>query len=189
MNKFSLEWTNVGRKYIEDVKGDLHQFFVLDFNDQVMNRFVGHQMLNTFKEFWGRLSQILQKEQLRTNKAARQKQPYNHSSGSKSFLQQQHELVEQRGESIDRVELFWQTHVRDGTNEICEMVLGRRPDYSKGLGWRSKPKAYKTTSASNSTTTCPQSTVELQLQAKLDQAMQRIEEQTRNHKALVLEVE
>ncbi|KAA0067238.1 CACTA en-spm transposon protein [Cucumis melo var. makuwa] len=28
-------------------------FFVLDFNDQAMNRFVKHQMLNTFKEFWG----------------------------------------------------------------------------------------------------------------------------------------
>ncbi|KAA0035855.1 gamma-aminobutyrate transaminase POP2 [Cucumis melo var. makuwa] len=27
--------------------------FVLDFNYQAMNRFVEHQMLNTFKEFWG----------------------------------------------------------------------------------------------------------------------------------------
>ena len=54
-------------------------------------------------------------EQSRTNKAARQKQPYNHSSGSKSFLQRQHELAEQRGESIDRVKLFQETHVRAGT--------------------------------------------------------------------------
>ncbi|KAA0058954.1 NBS-LRR type resistance protein [Cucumis melo var. makuwa] len=30
------------------------------------------------------------------NKAAQQKQPYNHSSGSKSFLQQQHELATTR---------------------------------------------------------------------------------------------
>ncbi|KAA0063006.1 CACTA en-spm transposon protein [Cucumis melo var. makuwa] len=111
-------------------------------------------------------------EQSRTNKAARQKQPYNHSSRSKSFLQRQHELCEQRGESIDRVELFRQTHVRDGmlvsqaaeyahvisnartpvsaypevsqplsVDEICETVLGRRPDYSKGLGWGPKSKA------------------------------------------------
>ncbi|TYK16483.1 gamma-aminobutyrate transaminase POP2 [Cucumis melo var. makuwa] len=40
-------------------------------------------------------------EQSRTNKAARY-QPYNHSSRSKSFLQRQHELVEQRAESVDR---------------------------------------------------------------------------------------
>uniref|UniRef100_A0A9I9E2X7 CACTA en-spm transposon protein n=1 Tax=Cucumis melo TaxID=3656 RepID=A0A9I9E2X7_CUCME len=33
------------------VKGDLQRLFVLDFNDQAMNRFVEHQMLTTFKEF------------------------------------------------------------------------------------------------------------------------------------------
>uniref|UniRef100_A0A9I9EEU4 CACTA en-spm transposon protein n=1 Tax=Cucumis melo TaxID=3656 RepID=A0A9I9EEU4_CUCME len=42
---------NVGREYIEVVKDDLQCFFVLDFNDQEMNRFVEHQMLSTFKEF------------------------------------------------------------------------------------------------------------------------------------------
>uniref|UniRef100_A0A9I9ECM2 CACTA en-spm transposon protein n=1 Tax=Cucumis melo TaxID=3656 RepID=A0A9I9ECM2_CUCME len=46
-----LKWANVGREYIEVVKGDLQRFFVLDFNDQAMNRFVEHQMLMTFKEF------------------------------------------------------------------------------------------------------------------------------------------
>uniref|UniRef100_A0A9I9EBA0 CACTA en-spm transposon protein n=1 Tax=Cucumis melo TaxID=3656 RepID=A0A9I9EBA0_CUCME len=54
-------------------------------------------------------------EQLRTNKAARQKQPYNHSSGSKSFLQRQYELAERKGEPVDRVELFRETHIRPGT--------------------------------------------------------------------------
>ncbi|TYK11770.1 CACTA en-spm transposon protein [Cucumis melo var. makuwa] len=39
-----LKWGDVDREYIE--------FFVLDFNDQAMNRFVEHQMLTTFKEFW-----------------------------------------------------------------------------------------------------------------------------------------
>ncbi|TYK27695.1 CACTA en-spm transposon protein [Cucumis melo var. makuwa] len=91
-------------------------------------------------------------EQSRTNKAARQKQPYNHSSGSKSFLQRQYELAERKGKSIDHVELFRETHVRAGTfvsqaaddthgsqplsdDEIFDQVLGRRPGYSKGLGW------------------------------------------------------
>ncbi|KAA0042201.1 CACTA en-spm transposon protein [Cucumis melo var. makuwa] len=43
---------DVGREYIKVVKGDLQWFFVLDFNDQAMNRFVEHQMFSTFKEFW-----------------------------------------------------------------------------------------------------------------------------------------
>uniref|UniRef100_A0A9I9E8D7 CACTA en-spm transposon protein n=1 Tax=Cucumis melo TaxID=3656 RepID=A0A9I9E8D7_CUCME len=97
-----LKWANVGREYIEVVKGDLQRFFVLDFNDQAMNRFVEHQMLMTFKEFRTDCHRQFKKyndpekaranpsnvlEQSRTNKAARQKQPYNHSSESKSFLQ------------------------------------------------------------------------------------------------------
>uniref|UniRef100_A0A9I9ELF1 CACTA en-spm transposon protein n=1 Tax=Cucumis melo TaxID=3656 RepID=A0A9I9ELF1_CUCME len=47
-----LKWANVGKEYIKVVKGDLQRLFVLDFNDQAMNRFVEHQMLMTFKEFW-----------------------------------------------------------------------------------------------------------------------------------------
>ncbi|KAA0063387.1 Transposon Ty3-I Gag-Pol polyprotein [Cucumis melo var. makuwa] len=48
-----LKWTNVGREYIEVIKGDLYRFSMLDFNDQAMNRFIEHQMLTTFKEFRG----------------------------------------------------------------------------------------------------------------------------------------
>ncbi|KAA0032206.1 CACTA en-spm transposon protein [Cucumis melo var. makuwa] len=46
-----LKWADVGREYIEVIKGDLQRLFVLDFNDQAMNRFVEHQMFTTFKEF------------------------------------------------------------------------------------------------------------------------------------------
>ncbi|KAA0047780.1 gamma-aminobutyrate transaminase POP2 [Cucumis melo var. makuwa] len=78
-NSMSLiMWVDVGREYIEVVKGDLQ-------------------------------------EQSRTNKDARQQKPYNHSNGLKSFLQRQHELVEQREESVDHVELFQQTHILDET--------------------------------------------------------------------------
>uniref|UniRef100_A0A9I9E992 CACTA en-spm transposon protein n=1 Tax=Cucumis melo TaxID=3656 RepID=A0A9I9E992_CUCME len=48
----AISWTEVGREYIEVVKDDLQRFFVLNFNDQAMNRFVEHQILTTFKEFW-----------------------------------------------------------------------------------------------------------------------------------------
>ncbi|KAA0056494.1 CACTA en-spm transposon protein [Cucumis melo var. makuwa] len=250
-----LKWADVGREYIEVVKGDLQRLFVLDFNDQAMNRFVEHQMFTTFKEFWidchrhfkkysdpeearanppnalvGRhedwhflydhyISHAFQ-EQSRTNKSARQKQPYNHSSGSKSFLQRQYELAERKGELVNRVELFQETHVRAGTfmsqaaedahnqmlelqsqptpkgsqplseDEICDQVLGRRPGYSKGLGWGSKPKARRMTSASSSSTSCSQSTEkEIELQAKLNEALERIEVQDRNHQALASQVE
>ncbi|KAA0054670.1 CACTA en-spm transposon protein [Cucumis melo var. makuwa] len=100
-------------------------------------------------------------------------------------LDDDHELIEQRGESVDRVELFWQTHILDemlvsqatedvhhqmlelqsqptlegsqplSRDEICETVLGRRPGYSKGLGWGLKPKAHKTISANSSMKLCP----------------------------------
>ncbi|TYK09603.1 CACTA en-spm transposon protein [Cucumis melo var. makuwa] len=239
-----LKWVDVGREYIEV------RLFVLDFNDQAMNRFVEHQMLITFKEFRATVidiskstttrrrlmpthqthwldvmridtssATIISAEQSWTNKAARQKQPYNHSSGSKSFLQRQYELAERKRESVDRVELFWETHVRAGTfvsqaaedahnqmlelqsqptpegsqplseDEICDQVLGRRPGYSKGLGWGPKPKARRTASASSSSTSCSQSTEnEIELQAKLQQALERIEVQDRNHQALASQV-
>ncbi|KAA0060035.1 CACTA en-spm transposon protein [Cucumis melo var. makuwa] len=169
-----LKWADVGREYIEVVKGDLQ-------------------------------------EQSRTNKAARQKQPYNHSSGSKSFLQRQYELAERKGEPVDRVELFRETHVRAGTfmsqaaedahptlegsqplseNEICDQMLGRRPDYLKGLSWGPEPKARITVSISSSSTSCSQSTEkEIELQAKLQEVLKRIEVQDRNHQALVSQVE
>uniref|UniRef100_A0A9I9EGI1 CACTA en-spm transposon protein n=1 Tax=Cucumis melo TaxID=3656 RepID=A0A9I9EGI1_CUCME len=106
-----LKWADVGREYIEVVKGNVQRFFVLDFNNQEMNRFVEHHMLTTFKEVQADCYRHFKKysdpeetranppnEQSRTNKVVRQKQPYNHSSGSKSFLQQQHKLAEKKGE-------------------------------------------------------------------------------------------
>ncbi|KAA0048643.1 CACTA en-spm transposon protein [Cucumis melo var. makuwa] len=150
-------------------------------------------------------------EQSRTNKATRQKQPYNHSRRSKLFLQRRYKLVERKGELVDRVELFGETHVRAGTfvsqvvedahptlkgsqplseDEICDQVLGRQPGYSKGLGSRPKRKACRTTSASSSSTSCLQSTQkEIELQAKLNEALERIEVQDRNHQALASQVE
>ncbi|KAA0056252.1 CACTA en-spm transposon protein [Cucumis melo var. makuwa] len=195
----------------EDILKYFVRLFVLDFNDQAMNRFVEHQMLTTFKEFRADYHKHFKKysdpeearanppnalEQSRTNKAARQKQPYNHSSGSKSFLQRQYELAERRGQLVDRVELFRETHPTPkgsqplSEDEICDQVLGRQPGYSKGLGWGPKPKARRTASASSSSTSSSQSTQkEIELQAKLHEALERIEVQDRNHQALASQVE
>ncbi|TYK26515.1 CACTA en-spm transposon protein [Cucumis melo var. makuwa] len=96
-----LRWTNIGREYIEVVKGDLQRLFMLDFNDQTMNRFIEHQMLNTVKEFRGDYHRHFKKYS--DSEEARVNPPH--------IL---HELAEQIGKSVDHVELFWQTHVRDG---------------------------------------------------------------------------
>ncbi|TYK31695.1 CACTA en-spm transposon protein [Cucumis melo var. makuwa] len=198
-----LKWADVGREYIEVVKGDLQRLFVLDFNDQTMNNDPEEARANPPNALVGRdedwhflgdhyISRLFQ-EQSRTNKAARQKQPYNHSSGSKLFLQRQYEIATEDAHN-QMLELQSQPTPEGSQplfeDEICDRVLGRRPGYSKGLGWGPKPKARRTTSASSSSTSCSQSTEkEIELQAKLHEALERIEVQDRNHQALASQVE
>ncbi|KAA0040670.1 CACTA en-spm transposon protein [Cucumis melo var. makuwa] len=150
---------------------------------RALYRIVEHQMLPSFKEFKGDCHKYFKRynnpeqtranpphklvgEQSRTNKATREKQPCNHSSGCKSLLQRQHELTEKRGQPIDHMKLFMETHARSdqlvlqttedahsqptvegfqplSRDEICEKVLGRRPSYLKGLSWGLKPKCRK----------------------------------------------
>ncbi|KAA0066656.1 CACTA en-spm transposon protein [Cucumis melo var. makuwa] len=93
-------WANIGREYIEVVKGDLQWFFVLDFNDQVMNRFVEHQMLTTFKEFRANCHIYFKK--------------YSDPEEARANLQTYWLDVMRIGESVDRVELFRKIHVRVG---------------------------------------------------------------------------
>ncbi|KAA0048685.1 CACTA en-spm transposon protein [Cucumis melo var. makuwa] len=60
---------------------------------------------------------------------------------------------------------------------LCDYYMSRRqPGYSKGLGWRSKPKSRKIVSAGNSSTLCSQSTLEPQLRVELDEFKRAIEE-------------
>ncbi|KAA0057656.1 CACTA en-spm transposon protein [Cucumis melo var. makuwa] len=106
---------NVGREYIEVVKDDLQCFFVLDFNDQEMNRFVEHQMLSTFKEFKDDCHKHFKK----------------YSNLEKAHANLPHILNQM-------LELQSQP-TPDGSqplssNQICETMLGRRPGYLKGLG-------------------------------------------------------
>ncbi|KAA0052038.1 CACTA en-spm transposon protein [Cucumis melo var. makuwa] len=140
----SPKWADVGRQYIKVVKGDL-QFFVLDFNDQAMHSDSKETRANPPHLWVGRDEDW--------------HFPYDHYM-SRAF---RHEFAKQRGEP----ELFRQTHVLDETI-VSQVAEDAQSNYSKGLGWGPKLKACKTTSASSSTTSCLQSTVELQLQAKLD---------------------
>ncbi|KAA0039153.1 uncharacterized protein E5676_scaffold322G00190 [Cucumis melo var. makuwa] len=61
-------------------------------------------------------------------------------------------------------------------DEICEMILGRRLGYLKGLGCEPKPKFSKMVSGSNASTLCLQFTKDLQLRIELDEAKRVIEE-------------
>ncbi|KAA0040862.1 CACTA en-spm transposon protein [Cucumis melo var. makuwa] len=146
-----LKWADVGREYIEVVKGDLQRFFVLDFNDQAMNRH--------FKK-------------------------YNDPEEARANPRNNQMLELQSQPTVEGSQPF-------SEDEICDQVLGRRPGYSKGLGWGPKPKARKMMSASSFTTSCFQSATkrEIQILAKLDQALERIELQDRNFQALALEME
>ncbi|KAA0048572.1 CACTA en-spm transposon protein [Cucumis melo var. makuwa] len=98
--------------------------YVRDIANQALIGFVEHKMSTSFKEFRGdchrnfkkyndhkqaRANLLYKLEQPRTNKVAIEKQPYNHSSGFKSFLQRKHELTEERGQLVVRVELFKET--------------------------------------------------------------------------------
>ncbi|KAA0046545.1 Transposase, Ptta/En/Spm, plant [Cucumis melo var. makuwa] len=59
-------------------------------------------------------------------------------------------------------------------DEICDQVLDRRPGYSNGLGWGPKLKSTEK---------------EIELQAKLNEALERTEMPDKNHQALASEVE
>ncbi|TYK20900.1 CACTA en-spm transposon protein [Cucumis melo var. makuwa] len=167
-----LKWADVGREYIEVVKGDLQRLFVLDFNDQAMNRFVEHQMLTIFKEFRADCHRHFKKysdpEEARAN-------PPNAL----------YELVERRGKPVDRVELFRETHVRAGTfvSQAAEDA------HNQMLELQSQPTLEGSQPLSEDEI-CDQSTEkEIELQAKLHEALERIEVQDRNHQALASQVE
>ncbi|KAA0040189.1 CACTA en-spm transposon protein [Cucumis melo var. makuwa] len=171
----NLKWMDVGREYIEAVKGHLQRFFMLNFNDQGMNR-SNH----------GRTG-LLDRSSL-TIIAAGQSRFYNYST---SLLGEARPCgVVSRNRCLIRnnqmLKLQFQPTPEGSQplygDEICDQVLGRRSSYSKGLGWGPKPKVCKMTSDSSSTTSCSQSTTkrEIQIQAKLDQALERIELQDRN---------
>ncbi|KAA0047171.1 CACTA en-spm transposon protein [Cucumis melo var. makuwa] len=195
------------------------RLFVLDFNDLTMSKFVEHQMLTTFKEFRADCHRHFKKYSVPRRLVPTHQTHWfdvirigTSSTTTISVVHsRKYELAERKWEPVNRVELFWETHVRAGTfmsqatedayptpegsqplseDEICDQVLGRRPTYSKGLGWGPKPKARKTASASSSSTSCLQSIEkEIKLQAKLHEALERIEVQDRNHQALASQVE
>ncbi|KAA0046898.1 CACTA en-spm transposon protein [Cucumis melo var. makuwa] len=102
-----LKWTDITPKCIKLVKGGLqikHLLNLLSIKCSPVGSSLGDRTIAILRS----LVQSLM------NRAARLKRHYNHSRGTKSFLQRQHELADQRGHSIDRVELFKKTHDRDG---------------------------------------------------------------------------
>lgn len=87
--------------------GDLHLLIFLD--------------VTSFLLFVCNILIVCMQEQSRTNKAARAKQPNNHRCRSKSsFLELQHELIEQRDQPVDHVELFRETYANKSGQFILQ---------------------------------------------------------------------
>ncbi|KAA0049832.1 uncharacterized protein E5676_scaffold118G00400 [Cucumis melo var. makuwa] len=53
LDKYALKWVDVPLEYIKVIKGDLRRWFMLDFTDRALTRFVEQQMLSMWKEFKG----------------------------------------------------------------------------------------------------------------------------------------
>ncbi|KAA0032143.1 CACTA en-spm transposon protein [Cucumis melo var. makuwa] len=130
------------------------RLFVLDFNDQAMNR-SNHER-----------TRLLDRSSL-TIIVGGPSRFYNDSTsllrekGSRSIVwscSEKHIFVLQDAEDAHNQMLKLQSQpTPEGSqplseDKICDQVLGRRPGYSKGLGWGPKPKARRTTSASSSST-------------------------------------
>ncbi|KAA0037908.1 CACTA en-spm transposon protein [Cucumis melo var. makuwa] len=157
-------------------------FFVLDFNNQAMNRFVDHQILMSFKEFGGDYHRHYKKyndpKQTRANNPSTAHiggtRFYNDSTSSLSNEVSQltvwsysRKRTFEVARSLHKplgcnqmLELHSQP-IPEGSqplygNEICETILSRQLDYSKDLSWGTKPKSCKTTCASNSSTSFSQ---------------------------------
>ncbi|KAA0049662.1 uncharacterized protein E5676_scaffold5066G00120 [Cucumis melo var. makuwa] len=101
------------------------------------------------------------------------------------------EKVEHRARPVDSKRMIVMFYYMTATHWYPSILIEERVHCSKGLGWGSKPKAHNTMSASSSMMSCSQSTTEreIQIQAKLDQALKQIEFQDRNFQALALEME
>uniref|UniRef100_A0A9I9E6W7 CACTA en-spm transposon protein n=1 Tax=Cucumis melo TaxID=3656 RepID=A0A9I9E6W7_CUCME len=165
-----LKWADVGREYIEVVKGDLQ-------------RLGGGSCQPTKCISWtsnhGR-TRLRDRSSLTIIVAG----PSRFYNDTMSSLREKNQMLELQSQpTLEGSQPLFE-------DEICDQVLGRRPDYSKGLGWGPKPKARRTARASSSSTSCSQSTEkEIELQAKLHEALERIEVQDRNHQALASQVE
>ncbi|KAA0066408.1 CACTA en-spm transposon protein [Cucumis melo var. makuwa] len=105
----SLKWADVPPEYMAAYRKDNHRYFKKfsdpeEADENPLPRLVNH-------------------EQSRVNKAAKPKQPYNNRNESKSFLQRQHNLTEERGYPVDRVELFREAHASRTSEFISQAAV------------------------------------------------------------------
>ena len=68
-------------------------------------------------------------------KAVRAWQPYNHRSGTKSFLQRQVKLTELHGRPVNRVELFKETHASSSGEFISPTAEDAFESFRKVYVW------------------------------------------------------
>ncbi|KAA0057467.1 CACTA en-spm transposon protein [Cucumis melo var. makuwa] len=143
-----LKWADVGREYIE-------RLFVIDFNDQAMNRFVEHQMLTTFKKFRADCHRHFKK----------------YSDPEEARANPPNALV---GRDED-----W--------HFLCDHYISRA--FQALVGDPSRRLAEQQVQAVRRHLVRSPHKKEIELQAKLHEALERIEVQDRNHQALASQVE
>ncbi|TYK08227.1 CACTA en-spm transposon protein [Cucumis melo var. makuwa] len=125
--------------------------FELDFGDQALTYFVEHQMLSMWKEYKGENHQHF--KQFSDSKEARAIPPTRLVNRVKDwhFLCDHYMTCQFHEQSrVNKSQPSLEGLQPSSGDEICETVLGRRPGYSKSLGWGPKPKSRKSTTSSSS---------------------------------------
>ncbi|KAA0047493.1 cytochrome P450 CYP82D47-like [Cucumis melo var. makuwa] len=156
LNNTMEGWTDIGREYIEFIKGDLQssETTITSTSKSTVPLLVErmedwhflneHNMSHALQSSNHGQTRLLDRSNL-TIIAAGRSRFYNDSTSSLSNENQRLELQSQPTLESS------QPLLRD---KICEMVLDRRLGYSKGLGWGPKPKSRMTTNASSASTSC-----------------------------------
>ncbi|KAA0066594.1 CACTA en-spm transposon protein [Cucumis melo var. makuwa] len=162
-----LKWVNIGIEYVE-------RFFVLDFNDQAMNRFVEHQMLSTFKEFWDDYYRHFKKYS--DPKEARANPPHILSNHGPTRLLDRSSLTII---AVDRSQFYndnMSSLSKEGSDRPCGVVLTntrsrRNVRVASRRGCTSYPRGYSAILWGR----------DMRDGSTVDEAMLRTEEQIRNH--------
>ncbi|TYK02142.1 CACTA en-spm transposon protein [Cucumis melo var. makuwa] len=138
-----LKWANVPPEYIEVVNQDTLRWSRTLYRDPKQTRANStHRLVGRLEDWYFLCDHYLSRafqEQSRTSKATSSSLativavPSHFYNDNPSSLNNEKQMLELQSQPTLKGS---QPLFRD---EICEIVLGRRSDHSKGLGWRHKP--------------------------------------------------
>ncbi|KAA0037643.1 NBS-LRR type resistance protein [Cucumis melo var. makuwa] len=177
-----FKWSDIGREYIE-------RYFVLGFIDQAMNRFVEHQLLSRVTVTDTSKTRVsLSKEESRSTVWSCSEK-YMFDLGRSCRRPQRMHIINCWNSSPSLPQRVV-SHSLGMRNAIRCWVDNQATQKALVGDLSRKPARREVQTVSQCHVRSPQK--EIQLQAKLDEALERIErieEQTRNHQTLALKVE